>query len=61
MKQLINQNVNYANHTNSSAPKWANTSAAMDSFSTIICNRKIVIIDVSNTEKIPKKEKPANE
>ncbi len=57
MKQLINQNVNYANHTNSSAPKWSSSSAAMDTLSTIIRNRRIVIIDTLNTAIMPRKEK----
>jgi len=57
MKLLINQNVNYANHTNSSAPKWSNSSATSDSLSTIICNKTIVIHEVSTLETIPVKEK----
>jgi len=57
MKLLINQNVNYANHTNSSAPKWSNSSATSDSLSTIIRNKTIVIHEVSISEAIPIKEK----
>jgi len=43
MKVLINQNVNYANHTNSSAPGWDNSSAKSDSLSTIIRNKTIIV------------------
>lgn len=57
MKQLINQNVNYANHTNSSAPKWSNSSAASDSLSTIIRNKTIVIHEVPMSITVSKKEK----
>ena len=44
MRPQTNNNVSYINHTNSSAPKWNNSSASIDSFSTIIRNRKILII-----------------
>ena len=46
MKVLINQNVNYANHTSSSAPGWNSSSAKTDSLSTIIRNQRIVLDDV---------------
>ncbi len=56
MKLLVNQNVNYANHTNSSAPKWSNSSAASDSLSTIVRNKIIVIPEVPTVEKEQKSD-----
>jgi len=43
MRQLINQNVNYANHTNSSAPVWNSNSASKISLTSLIKNKTIHI------------------
>ena len=50
MKQIINQNVNYANHTNSSAPGWGSNSASSMSLSTIIRDKIILFVDSIENE-----------
>ena len=49
MRTLINQNVNYANHTSSSSPSWNSSSARTDSLSTIIRNQVIILPEVPDT------------
>ena len=56
MNLIINQNVNYANHTNSSSPKWNNSSATSDSLSTIIRDKTIVICEIPSPGYIIEKE-----
>lgn len=50
MKQVINQNVNYANHTNSSAPSWDSNSASSMSLSTIIRDKILLFVGAARNE-----------
>ena len=56
MKLIINQNVEYANHTNSSAPTLSQSSASGLSLSNLIRNTTITIDDGIKEKPIIKNE-----
>lgn len=55
MSIMINQNVNYINHTNSSSPMWRNSSATNDCLLTIIRDKTIVLRETPIPEYIIEK------
>jgi hypothetical protein len=57
VKQLINQNVNYANHTNSSSPGLVSSTASNTSLATIIRGKTVIIRDLHAIKVVIKKLK----